>query len=380
MTTRRRDSDLNADESRSHKCRRTQPEALEQVDSSKDHMPLSNKGVSSSATPSYTDADWKDNHCVIAEELLVKSSPKAIKHSSPNLDPGLGQLSLLSPELRDLIYELVPVEDNPDIASPCLPIALRWTSKLLSRDLHRSVRPCTHVDFTFTCDVSSKQVIENRYEWLQTRLSRGAHAHNLENIHRVEIVIKNSANSELPTLCYRLVCLPGMREVLHIWFDGPRAGHARLCKFQDQLANSFEAAAICVNAMMEKMRGLPSQIMNSSAQFSHYMKPNDSKLSNLLKYYAAPQAEEHKGPAGKPALCFIACTHPGTGLLEYSFHPTAEHRLRGLIREGFVIRDCPLPRVQSDPEFDLWDWYHEFFDGRAAWQGRAQGEDYYPQM
>lgn len=380
MTTRRRNSDSSADESRIHKYNRTQPAALGHIHPSKYGMPQSEKGVSSSEPPPHTSVVSKGNHYVSSDGPLVTSPLKATQHSSQNLDPGLGRLSLLSPELRDLIYELISVEDNPDIASPCLPKELRWTSKSLSRDLRRSSRPCTHVDFTFTCDVSSREVIEDRYKWLQARLARGAHVHNLESIHRVEIVVKNSANPELPTLCYRLVCLPGMREVLHIWFDGLRASHARLCKFQDELVASFEAAAICINAIMEKMRGPPRHITSSRAQIKHYMKPQDSKLSNLLRHYAAPQAEEHKGPAGKPALCMIACTHPGTGLLEYSFHPTAQHRLRKLIREGFVIRDCPQPLIQSDPEYDLFDWHHEFFDGRAAWAGRPQGEDYYPQM
>jgi len=305
---------------------------------------------------------------------LTKSSVETVQHAPPNLDPGFGQLSLLSPELRDLIYELIPVENDPDIASPCQPRALRQTSKSLSRDLYRSRRPCTHIDFTFTCDVSSKEVIEDRYRWLQSKLARATHAHNLHNIHRVEIIIKSSANPELPPLCYRLVCIPPGRDVLHIWFDGPRAGHARLCKLQDQLASSFEAAAMCINAIVAMMRGIPSLILQASADFDS-TKANDRILSTLLRYYAAPQAEERKEPAGKPALCFIACTNPGTGLLEYHFHPTAKHRLRKLVRDGFVIRDCELPLRQSRMEFDSFDWHHEFFDSKAEWEGRAQGED-----
>ena len=60
-------------------------------------------------------------------------------------------------------------------------------------------------------------------------------------------------------LCYRLVRLPDNSKVMHIWFDGPRAGHARLCKFQDQLAGSFKTAAICINATIDMMRRPPSQ-------------------------------------------------------------------------------------------------------------------------
>ncbi|GAB7323897.1 hypothetical protein MBLNU13_g07328t1 [Cladosporium sp. NU13] len=276
MTTRRRYSDLTADESRSHKYRKIQPEALGQVHPSKDHSTQPEKGVPDETF--HVDPVWKDNECVTAEGPLTKSSVKAVQHTSPNLDLGLGQLSLLSPEIRDLIYDLIPVENNPDIASPCQPKELRWTSKSLSRDLHRSNRLCTHVDFTFTCDVSCKEMIEDRYRWIQSKLHRDAHAHDRQNIHRVEIVVKSSANPGLPTLCYRLVCSPGDRKVVHIWFDGPRAGHARLCKLQDQLAVNFEAAAVCINATMETMRRLPSHILNDSAE-SGPMTANDSKLS-----------------------------------------------------------------------------------------------------
>lgn len=378
MTTRRRSSDSNADESRSHKYRNTQPEALGQVHSSKDHMPQSEKGVSSSGTPSQTDFVWKGKPCT-TEGPLQKSSVEATQHSSPTLDPGLGRLSLLSPELRDLIYELIPVENDPDIASSCQPKELRWISKSLSRDLHRLRRPCPHVDFTFTCDASSKEVIEDRYRWLQSRLDRKAHAHahNLQKIHRVEVIIKNSADPELPMLCYRLVLLPPDRKVLHIWFDGPRAGHARLCKFQDQLAGSFAAAAMCINATMELMRGLPSQSLHASAGFDS-VEAHDSMLCDLLRYYAAPQAEERKGPAGRPALCFIACTNPGSGMLEYHFHPTAQHRLSRLMWNGFLIKDCTLPiNLHRRTEFDVFDWHHEFFDHKAEWEGQPQGEDWY---
>ena len=124
---------------------------------------------------------------------------------------------------------------------------------------------------------------------------------------------------------------------------------------------------------MEVMRGLPSQILDDCADFGS-MKANDSKLSKLLRYYAAPQAEERKGPAGRPALCMIACPHPGNGLLEYSFHPTARHRLQKSMRDGFVIRGCPLPLHQSRPELNLFVWHHEFVDWKAEWEGRAQGD------
>jgi hypothetical protein len=375
MTTRRTNSDLNAEESRSHKYRKVQFEFPGQAHRSKEHKPQPDEGVSSSGILLHADPVWKANHTATAEGPLVKPSIEAVQHAPPNLDPGLGQLSLLSPEIRDLIYELIPVEGNPDIASPCQPKELRHTSKSFSRDLHRSSRPCTHIDFTFTCDVSSKEVIEDRYRWLQSRLARGPHAHNLQNVHRVEIIVKDSAIPELPSLCYRLVCIPPGREVLHIWFDGPRAGHARLCKFQDQLAGSFEAATMCINATMEMMRALPSQTIHASAVFDS-TKANDDMLSALLRYYAAPQAEERKGPAGKPALCFIACTNPGNELLEYHFHPTAQHRLRKLVRDGFVIRNCELPLRQSRMEFDLFDCHHEFFDSKAEWEGRSQGEDW----
>jgi hypothetical protein len=361
---------LNADESRIRKYRKVQPEAP-----SKEHKLRSDEEVSLSRTPFSTDSIRKDDRSVAPEGALVESPDNAISPTSSTLDPGLGCLSLLSPELRDLIYDLIPVDRDPDIASPCQPKALRQTSKSLSRDLHRSHRPCTHVDFTFVCDVSSKEVIEDRYTWLKSKLDRKAHAHNLHHIHRVEIIVKDSAHPELPTLCYRLVCIPPGREVLHIWFDGPRAGYARLCKFQDQLAGSFEAAAMYINAIMEMMRGVSSPILPSSADLDS-MQANDSMLSALLRYYAAPQAEERKGPAGKPALCFIACTNPGNGLLEYHFHPTAQHRLRKLVQDGFVIRDCELPLRQSRMEFDSFDWHHEFFDSKAEWEGRPQGEDW----
>jgi hypothetical protein len=376
MTTRRRSSDLGEDESRNHKYRRMQPEALGEVHPCKDHMEQSEKEVSSSETPSRHDSIWKGKPCT-TEGPLLESSVKTMPHTSPNLEPGLGQLSLFSPEIRDLIYEFIPVENDPDIASPCQPTELRWTSQSLLRDIHRSSRPCTHVDFTFTCDVSSNEVIEDRYRWLQSRLDRKAHAHNLQNIHRVEIIVKSSAKPELPRLCYRLVCLPPGRKILHIWFDGPRAGHARLCKFQDQLASSFKAAAMCINGMMELMRGLSSQSLHASAGFDS-VEAHDGMLCNLLRYYAAPQAEEHRAPAGKPALCFLACTNPSNGLLEYHFHPTAQHRLGKLVRQGFVIKDCTLPANLSRMELDLFDWHHEFFDHKAEWEGQPQGEDWYP--
>jgi hypothetical protein len=348
-----------------------QPEALGQVQPTKDHVPQSEKEVYPSETPSHTDLVWKDKHCVNAEGPLVKPPVKAAQHTSPNLDPGLGQLSLLSPEIRDLIYDLIPVEDNPEIGSPCQPKALRCTSKTLSRDLHRSSRPCNHIDFTFTFDASSKEMIEDRYRWIKSKLKRDAHAHNLQSIHRVEVIVKSSAFPDLPTLCYRLVCSPEDRKVVHIWFDGPRAGHARLCKYQDQLAGSFEAAAVCINATMEVTRGLPSQILEDCAGFGS-MKANDSKLSKLLRWYAASQAEERMGPAGRPALCMIACPDPDDELLEYSFHPLARRRLQESLRDGFVIRDCPPPLQQSQTELDLFVWHHEFVDWKAEWEGRPQ--------
>lgn len=372
MTTRRRNNDLIADASRSHKYRRMQPEALGQVHPFKGHEPQSEKEVSSSDLPSNTDFVWKDKRCVDSGGPLVKSPVKALQHTtSSNLDRGLGQLSRLSPEIRDVIYELIPVEDNPEIASPCQPKVLRWTSKSLSRDLHRSSRPCTHIDFTFTCDASSKEMIEDRYRWIKPQLNRDAHAHNLQSIHRVEVVVKSSANPDLPTLCYRLVCNPEDRKVVHIWFDSPRVGHARLCKYQDELASSFEAAAVCINATMEMMRRLPSHILGDSADSSS-LKANDSKLSKLLRYYAAPQAEERKGPAGRPALCMIACPHPSSGLLEYSFHPTARHRLQKSMRDGFLIRDCPPSLQQSRSEPNLFVWHHELVDWKVEWEGRPQ--------
>ena len=102
------------------------------------------------------------------------------------------------------------------------------------------------------------------------------------------------------------------------------------------------------------------------------MRANDSKLSKLLRYYAAPQAEERKGPAGRPALCIIACPDPSNGLLEYSFHPTARRRVQESMRDGIVIEGCPLPVDQRRPELDLFVWNHEFFDWKAEWEGRPQ--------
>lgn len=374
MTTRRRNSDLAEDESRSHKYHRMQPGALSQIHPSEDPVPQSEKGISVSGVPSDANPAWKGNDDrVSAEGPLIQSCVKAIQPASPKMDPGLGQLSLLSPEIRDLIYELIPVEDDPEIASSCQPEELRWTSKSLSRDLRRSKRPCTHIDFTFTCDVSSKGMIEDRYRWIQSKLHRDAHAHNLQNIHRVKIFVKSSANPDLPTLCYRLVCSPGDRKVVHIWFDGPRAGHARLCKLQDQLAGSFKAAAVCINATMEMMRRLPSHIINDSTD-SDSMKVNDSKLSKLLRWYAAPQAEERNGPAGGAALCMIACPDPGDELLEYSFHPLARRRLQESMRHGFVIEDCPLPVDRRRLQLDLFVWHHEFFDWKAEWESRPQDD------
>ena len=327
-----------------------------------------------SGIPSDANPVRKGNDDHVSAEGPTKSFVKATQHTSLNLDPGLGQLSLLSPEIRDLIYKLIPIEDNPEIASPCQPKALRWTSKSLSCDLHRSNRPCTHIDFTFTCDASCKEMIEDRYRWIQFKLHRDAYVHSLENIHRMKIIVKNSANPDLPTLCYRLVCSPGDRKVVHIWFDGLRAGHARLSKFQDRLAGSFEAAAVCINATMEMMRRLPSHILDDSAHDSGSMKPNDSKLSKLLRWYAAPQAEERKGPAGRPALCMIACPDLGDELLEYSFHPLARRRLQESMRDGFVLEGCPLPVDQRRPELDLFVWHHEFFDWKAEWEGRPQDD------
>lgn len=350
-----------------------QPGALGQVHPSENRVPQSEEKLSLSGISYDANLARKGNDDHVSAEGPTKSSVKASQHTPPNLDPGLGQLSLLSPEVRDLIYELIPVEDDPEIASPCQPKELRETSKSLSRDLHRTNRPCTHIDFTFTCDASCKEMIKDQYGWIQSKLHRDAHAHNLQNIHRVEIIVKNSANPDLPTLCYRLVCSPGDRKVVHIWFNGPHAGHARLCKFKDQLADSFEAAAVCINATMELMRRLPSHTLDDSAD-SDSMKPNDSKLSKLLRWYAASQAEERKGPAGRPALCMIACPDPDDELLEYSFHPLARRRLQESMRDGFAIEDCPLPVDPRRPELDLFVWHHEFFDWKAEWEGRPQDD------
>ena len=193
-----------------------QPEALGQVHPSRDHLTPPEKGVSSSDILFRIGYDRRGNHCVTAEGSITKTSIKANQNTSSNLDPGLRQLSLLSPEIHDLIYDLIPVEDNPDISSPCQPKELRGTSESLRRDLHRSSRPCTHVEFTFTCDVSYKKTIEDRYRWIQSKINRDAHAHNLPNIHRVEIVVTSSVNRDSPTLCFRIVYSPGDRKVIHI--------------------------------------------------------------------------------------------------------------------------------------------------------------------
>ena len=126
MTTRRRKSDFNERKTRKHKYRRVQPEILDQACPFKGHISQSEKGVSPPKVSSCASPVWQDNSCVTAE--------------NPNMDPGLGYLSLLSPEIRDLIYELIPVEDNPEIASPCQLKELCLASRSLSLDLHRLSR------------------------------------------------------------------------------------------------------------------------------------------------------------------------------------------------------------------------------------------------
>ena len=103
MTTRRRNSDLIEDESRSHKYRKVQPEVSGQAHPSNEHKPRSDEGVSLSETLSDTNLVWKGNPYTTAEVLLRKPPIKTIHHTFPNLDPGLGQLSLRSPEIRGLI-------------------------------------------------------------------------------------------------------------------------------------------------------------------------------------------------------------------------------------------------------------------------------------
>jgi hypothetical protein len=293
-------------------------------------------------------------HFELAAKEAAPESNKSFVRSKIS-DPGLGQLSRLSPEIRDLIYDLIPVEDVPEITSPCQPRILQSISTSLSRDLHRSHRLCSHVDFTLTCDSSCKDVVEDCFGWCHARLARSSGSRSYDEIHRVEIVVKNSAEPDLPTLCYQIVNENhNIQGTAHIWFDGARAGHAQLCKLGDQLVGSFGAAAACITAIIQIMCISTDQdrdvVLNTPS-----IRANIDKLSKSLRYYAAAQAEDLKGPAGKLAQCIIVLVLDDS--IEYHFDPTARQRLQEALQVG-----SPHLLDGLEPISDCFDWYHEFFE------------------
>lgn len=190
-------------------------------------------------------------------------------------------------------------------------------------------------------------------------------SHNYYDIYRLEFVVKGSASPELPNLCYRIVRFNC--NAFHVWFNGPRAGLARLCRFRDELVGSFGTAAASIMAILAIMCGSPVQNLGATVT-SPTVRANIDKLSNLQQYYAAPQAGNLEASTRKPAPCMFVCMDPKNSSIECHFDPIARYRLRQSIHAG-PVGGTPPVLGQYVPNLDDFDWNHEYFDCEVKWKG-----------